>query len=590
MRVREHREELIGRVWLLDALAAGLLVFVGAWYWFVQVVQGPTYRELAENNRLRRMPIAAPRGLVFDRHGELLIENVPSYNLLLERSRTRDLDESLAFAARILEVDVASLRGVLARSSTTSPYAPLLLAEGLSLAEVARFGVAALERPEFSVDVHAIRLYRHGPQTAHLLGYTGEVSTEEAATGLPAGTLVGKRGIERSYDAWLRGTDGEKVVVVDSRSRLVAEYGEQPAIPGKSLTLTIDLALQQEAERQMRDKVGAVVALDPRNGEVLAMVSAPSYNPNVFSRQLAASEWREILETPNHPLQNRTIQNTHSPGSVFKAIMGVAGLGESQVTPADRVLCTGAATFYDRSHRCWKAGGHGWVDLRAALKVSCDVYFYQLGRRLGIERIARWSRLFGFGTATGIDLDGEKRGLVPDPAWSLAVRRAPWYAGETISVAIGQGPVLTSPLQVATMMAAFANGGALVTPHLTAQAAAPRRPIAVDREALRVVNEGMWQVVNDGGTAAVAFIPGFDVVGKTGTVQVIAQQTRTDNEDLPWRQRDHAWFASFAPMSDPQLVVVVFVEHGGHGSSAAAPIAKALYETYLATRSSQRAA
>jgi|CXWL01.1.fsa_nt_gi penicillin-binding protein 2 len=583
MRVREHREELIARVRLLDILASLALLFVVTWYWFVQVAQGAQYRALAENNRLRRIPVVAPRGLVFDRHEDLLVENVPSYNLMLEKGRTRDVAASLDFAGQLLERGPTDLRQALAASGGGSPYAPVLLAEGLSLAAVARFSARAFEHPEFTVEVNPIRLYRHGQQTAHLLGYTGEVSDRELAVGayLP-GELVGKKGIEKSYDSWLRGSNGEKVVVVDSRSRLVAEYGEQPATPGKSLHLTIDLALQQEAERQMRDKVGAVVALDPRNGEILAMVSVPSFNPNVFSRQLDVASWQAILDDPNNPLQNRVLQNTHSPGSVFKAVMAVAGLSEGFIAPLDRVYCSGSETFYNRPFRCWKPGGHGSVDVRAALKGSCDVFFYHLGRRMGIDRIARWARLFGFAVATGIDLEGEKRGLVPDGAWSLATRKTPWYAGETISVSIGQGPILTTPLQVASMMATLANGGFRITPHVMRDAPVPPPTrAAVSAEVLRVVGDGLWQVVNDGGTAAIAAVRGLDIVGKTGTVQVIGQSTRTTNDQLPWEYRDHAWFASFAPRLDPRLVIVVFVEHGGHGSAAAAPIAKAMYETYL---------
>lgn len=502
---------------------------------------------------------------------------------MLEKGRTRDMAASLDFAGQLLERGPTDLRQALAASGGGSPYAPVLLAEGLSLAAVARFSARAFEHPEFTVEVNPIRLYRHGQQTAHLLGYTGEVSDRELAGGayLP-GELVGKKGIEKSYDSWLRGSNGEKVVVVDSRSRLVAEYGEQPATPGRSLHLTIDLALQQEAERQMRDKVGAVVALDPRNGEILAMVSVPSFNPNVFSRQLDVASWQAYLDDPNNPLQNRVLQNTHSPGSVFKAVMAVAGLSEGFIAPSDRVYCSGSETFYNRPFRCWKPGGHGSVDVRAALKGSCDVFFYHLGRRMGIDRIARWARLFGFGVATGIDLEGEKRGLVPDGAWSLSTRKTPWYAGETISVSIGQGPILTTPLQVASMMATLANGGFRITPHVMrdAQVPTPTR-VAVSEEVLRVVGDGLWQVVNDGGTAAIAAVRGLDIVGKTGTVQVIGQSTRTTNDQLPWEYRDHAWFASFAPRQDPRLVIVVFVEHGGHGSAAAAPIAKAMYETYL---------
>src|SRR6185369_15619682 len=328
----------------------------------------------------------------------------------------------------------------------------------------------------------------------------------------------------------LRGRDGERVVVVDSRGELLEEYGRKPAIPGKNLTLSLDLDLQQEAARQLDspEKVGAIVAMDPHTGEILAMVSSPSYNPNIFSRRLQRSDWQALLDDPNHPLQNRVIQNTYSPGSTFKIVMATAGLTERVVDPHSRAFCTGAATFYGRSFRCWKKGGHGSVEAETAIKGSCDVYFYGVGQRLGIDRIAKYARLFGLGEPTGIDIHGEKRGLVPDMAWSLKARKMPWYPGETISVSIGQGPILMTPVQMAVLTSMVANGGYRVTPHLVrdAKVQAPVRvPLAPD--AIEIVHKGMWDVVNDpSGTAYAAHVPGADVAGKTGTVQVIAQAQR----------------------------------------------------------------
>jgi len=324
------------------------------------------------------------------------------------------------------------------------------------------------------------------------------------------------------------------------------------------------------------------VALDPRNGEILALVSSPAFNPNQFVRHLGVEQWRDLLQAPNNPLLDRALQNTYSPGSVFKAVIAVAALSEHVVEPSDTVFCGGVTTFYNRPFRCWKKEGHGRVDLLAALKGSCDIYFYTVGQKLGIERIAKYARLFGFDRTTGIDLAGEKSGIVPDPRWSLLNRRTPWYAGETISVAIGQGPLLVTPLQVAEMMAVIANGGYRVTPHIVKDAPVPGpQPLPIDHDALTRVRQGLWAVVNDGGTGQAAQIAGLDIAGKTSTVQVIAQHTWTDSSTLPFEQRDHAWFGSFAPAFDPRLVVVVFVEHGGKGSAAAAPIAKRIYETYF---------
>lgn len=587
--VREHRQELVFRVRVLTALVTGLLVIIATGFWYVQLVRGEYYRELAENNRLRKLPVKAPRGLIFDRHGRLLVENIPSYNLMLDRSRSEDMARSLDFVAEVLELPRGELEALMARYQAIPEFKPVLVAENLTLSQVARLGVAGLEYPEFEVEVQHLRLYRHREQTAHLLGYLGEAGDEEIerSGGLyEPGDLVGKKGVEQTYDTVLRGEDGERVVVVDSRGELLEEYGRKPAVAGTNLRLTLDLELQQEAARWLEgpEKIGAIVAMDPRNGEVLAMVSSPSYNPNLFARRLQAGDWRALVEAPYHPLQNRAIQNTYSPGSTFKIVMAVAGLTEGILNEHDRVFCGGGKAFYGRTFRCWKPGGHGSVDARGAMKNSCDVYFYTIGQRLGIERIAQYSRIFGLGSTTGIDIRGEKAGLVPDPEWSLKARKTPWYPGETISVSIGQGPVLTTPLQMAVLTAVVANGGWRVVPHLVHGAELPDpEHVPLDTNALRVVREGLWAVVNEpGGTAYwSARVEGAEMAGKTGTVQVIAQSARTKSEALPFKFRDHAWFTSFAPLEDPKLVVVVFAEHGGSGSRSAAPIAQALHAKFF---------
>jgi penicillin-binding protein 2 len=462
----------------------------------------------------------------------------------------------------------------------------VLLAEGLSLAQVSRFGVAALDFPAFEVEIGHQRLYRQADHLAHVIGYLGEVSSEDLATAkYRSGELVGKKGIEQRYDETLRGTDGRRVVVVDSRGRPLQEHEKQIARPGKTLRLTIDLALQQSAERALGDNVGAVVALDPQTGEILALVSTPAYDPNAFTRRLSPEIWSGLLADSRHPLQNRTIQNTYSPGSVFKTIVAMAALTEGVVTPSTRVFCSGQTTVFGHPFRCHRRGGHGSVDVHDALRESCDIWFYHVGSKLGISTIARYARLFGLGSPSGIDLVGEKAGLVPDEAWSERVRRQPWYPGETVSVSIGQGPLLVTPLQMAVWVAAIANGGFKVTPHLVADAAAtPPQKLPVNAEALEVVRRGLWAVVNEQGTGATVKLAGVEVAGKTSTVQVVSQKTWTDNASLPYELRDHAWFASFAPAGvgeKPRIAIVVFVEHGGRGSQAATPVAKAMYETYF---------
>ena len=584
-QVREHKEDLLQRLPRLQLVLFGFFLLIAARFWFVQVVSGDYYLELAENNRVRELPLKAPRGLIYERQGRLLAENVPSYNLSLDPSRSQDLDKALNFAERCLSQPAAELREALDEGGGAGSFRPVLIAEALSLSEVAAIEAAALEFPEFAVEVGHLRLYRNGPITAHTLGYLGEVNQRDLASDaipLKPGDLVGRKGVELAFDETLRGVDGQRAVIVDSRGRLKEEYGRDPAQSGQNLNLGLDLDLQQAAARYFEGKAGAAVALDPATGEIRAMVSAPSYNPNIFSRRLDRDAWRNLIEAPEDPLQNRVIQNTYSPGSVFKIVMAAAGLSEGVIDPEETVWCGGSTKIYNRRWRCWKRAGHGHVSLHRAIKESCDVYFYHLGKELGIERIAKYARQLGLGRPTGIDLMGEKEGLVPDPDWSARRRGTPWYPGETISVAIGQGPVLVTPLQIASLMAAVANSGYQVRPHVVEAPSREQEQLTVEPWVFERIGAALWSVVNDQrGTGSAARVPGIEVAGKTGTVQVVQQKTWIKSEDLPYEQRDHGWFASYAKAGDKQLVVVVLVEHGGHGSTSAAPLARRLYEIYF---------
>lgn len=587
MRIGEHRELLVRRFQRLLAGSLAALAAILGFYGHLQLLRGEELRRQAESNRLREISIEAPRGPILDRHGRILVEDQPSFRLLVDPARTPSIEASLATAAALLARSPEGMRRELHRYGETSSYRPVPLADGISLAEAARIQARQLEHPEFLVEIAQRRVYRLGMRAAHLFGHLGEVRKEELAvphSRYRPGDLVGRRGLEKAYEPLLRGEDGERVVVVDSRGRAVEELGRRVGRPGNPLRLTLDGELQLEAERLLEEQVGAIVALDPRDGAIRALVSHPSFDPNRFALGLTPQEWQALRQDLRHPLQNRAVQSTYPPGSVFKGVMAVAGLAEKKVTPQDGVFCPGHATHYGRRFHCWKRGGHGWVDLERALAVSCDVYFYALGQKLGIEKIARWARLFGFGTPTGIELEGERTGLVPDDAWSRRVRRHPWYPGETISVAIGQGALLATPLQVAVAMAVIANGGYRVRPHLV-EGRGPGAPerLALDRDLLRPVRRGLERVLEPGGTAARARVEGLAVAGKTGTVQVISHEAHQDTSNLPWHLRNHAWFASYAPAQAPELVIVVFVEHGGQGSQAAAPIAKALYEHYFRT-------
>lgn len=574
----------VGRLHWLTQLA---LLGLAAGYWFVQIAQGAHFRELADHNRLRKLSIEAPRGLILDRRGKPLVENVPTYHLYIDRSRSRDLQSSLRFAAHILDTVPEDLAEILETYRRVPSFKPVLLAEDLSLGQVAKINVEHLEHPEFEVQVEHLRLYRHAHQTAHLLGYLGEVTDADLARSLSpylSGDQIGKKGIEWLYEDELRGERGEEVVVVDSRGRRIEEVQRVSSAPGHDIRLTVDLGMQQIAAEQLEGKVGAIVALDPRNGEVLAMISSPSFDPNRFARRLGREEWEELLGNPSHPLQNRAIQNVYPPGSVFKIVMALAGLDLGLVDPATtRVRCNGSSRIYNHRYRCWKAGGHGIIDLRDSLKQSCNVFYHQLGLKLDVDQIAAYAKRFGLGEKSGVDLDGERGGLVPSREWSLDRRKTPWYPGETISVSTGQGPILVTPLQIAVLTAAVANGGSVLTPRLVHSAEPPKATsLGLSAKHVSLVQEALWSVVNEPtGTGRAARLEGVAIAGKTGTAQVITQETRTDNKDLPERHRDHAWFASYAPADAPELVVVVFVEHGGAGSQAAAPLAKAVYERFF---------
>ena len=568
---------------LCVVLGTALAVVLGA-YWFHQVVRAEHYERLAENNRLRVLRLDPPRGLIHDRSGRILVENTPTFRLMIDRGASVDLGASLAFAAGILGREEGELRTALERHRGVARDVPVLLADDLELSQVARFEVSEPEHPEFEIATSRRRLYRHSFQTAHVVGYLGEPTPAERDRddSLAAGDLIGRSGVELLRDRALRGIPGERTVVVDSQGRLMPgdDVRRIDAVPGEPVTLTIDLRLQQLAESLLGEKTGAIVALDPRDGAIRAMVSSPSFDPNSFAGRLSRKDWERIVDAPGEPLQNRAIQNTYPPGSVFKIAVALAGLANRVLDPAETVYCGGATHIYNRRWRCWQPKGHGRVNLRGALQHSCDIYFYRQGVRIGIERIADFARLLGLGGRTGIELPGESEGLVPDPAWSRDRRGYPWYPGETVSVAIGQGPLLTSPLQVAVMTAAVANGGSRVRPYLLAGGGQPPESLGLGVDAVSFVAEALANVVENG-TGRSAWTRTVPVAGKTGTAQVVAQATWTRSEDLPPDQADHAWFTSYAPVEAPELVVVVFLENGGRGSEAAAPLAREMHESYF---------
>ena len=461
LKIREDRQALLRRIEISRMGVGTALSLLAVAYWFVQIVRGEYYFSLSENNRIRSVKITAPRGYVLDRNGAPLVENEPAYTLHLYRREARDLEASIAFIVELLKLDPAQVRSRVERGRRDPEFVPISVAENLGIDEVAAVQARAIEHPEFAITVSQRRLYKHGGAAAHALGYLSEATPEQiknAGTIYTVGDWIGQKGIEGAYERLLAGANGERRVIVDSHGREVAEANRMEATPGQNLFLSLDVRLQDVAEAYFRERVGSVVALDPNTGEILALVSSPSYDPNWFMRRVTSSEWSSLLENPDRPLQNRAIQNMYSPGSVFKPFLAYGALAKDLVDPSMRVFCPGHAVFYGRDFRCHKKGGHGWVGLRDAIKVSCDVYFYTLGQKLGIDRISEIATSFGFGRPTGVDLQSEKAGLVPSEEWARAKRGARWYPSETISVAIGQGPLLVTSMQVARALAGAAGG------------------------------------------------------------------------------------------------------------------------------------
>ena len=609
--MRVYRDDQKFLQFRINAVLWGIVaifVFLAGSFWFVQGVQADKYRGLSEANALRENVIPAKRGLIMDRNGKILADNQPAYLLELDRVVMKPLMKAdanhrgklITFLTGVLNVPQAEVEARFDKGKDTPITHPLDIGEELTMDQVAMVQAQNVLFPELNVKPVQRRNYPYGVMAAHVMGFIGEVNERELGShkDLKQGDLIGKRGVELMYDNYLRGKDGAEYWEFDSHGRRLSEYvpARKPAAAGDNVYLTIDFELQRRAEQYFieNEMVGAAVALDPRNGEVLAMVSSPAFNPNVYSKRFASDVYKTISSNPFKIELNRTIQGLYSPGSVFKAVMSMAGLSTGVINPSTTFDCSGSAVFFGRRFRCYKKEGHGVVDVRRALKVSCDIFFYNTGARLGIDNIAKYARQLTFGDISQIDLDGEKGGIVPSSDWAQKKQHRKWYPSETISVAIGQGPLIVTPLQVANMMAAIANGGKVFRPHVVhmiehsdADGKSQRLKVAsevlhevkLESDALHAVRDGLWKVVNEeGGTGGNARIEGLDISGKTGTVQVVAQHGWVKAEGLPFRSRDHAWFASFAPRDNAQMVVVVFIEHGGHGGTESAPLAKLMYE------------
>jgi penicillin-binding protein 2 len=572
------------RLTVISYTIVGLMALLVLGFWKLQIIHSDLYAQLAERNRVRSIPIIAPRGAMLDRYGRVIVDNYPSFSVLLLRDDPQQVERLLPQIADGLSVTVDDLRQQMDAANSLPHFQPIVIKPEATPGDIAFIESHRADIPVLEMLMVHRRRYPHGGFMAHVSGYVGEVSSdqiEESGGRYRPGDIVGKAGLERQYNDHLMGIDGMRRSVVNSVGREVGRLEQTDAVPGKPIRLTIDYDLQLVAEEALVGKRGAVVAIDPKSGEVLAMASQPSYDPNDFAVRISKEEWQDLNEDAERPLLDRAIQAQLAPGSVFKILMATAML-ESKAIPADyHVFCPGSAEFYGRVFHDWKKEGHGDVDLHKAIVHSCDVFFYNVGKQLGIDRISFYGGNLGLGHRTGVDLPGEEPGIMPSESWKEKVFHQKWYPGETISVAIGQGAIAVTPIQLSYMIGGIITGGRFHQPHLLlSDKAAPEIDFPISDSTVDTVTEGMFGVVNEpGGTAGASKLPGIELCGKTGSAQVISEQglKRAGKQAA---LKDNAWFVGFAPRQNPEIVVAVLVQGGEHGGEAAAPIARNVVKAY----------
>ncbi len=583
-----HRRLFILRVGLLLVVA-----LLGLRLWHLQIREGPYYRDLSENNRTRLVLLEPARGLIYDRHGVLLANNVPSFSLYVTLEDVKDREVLIQQLSNLLGFDPTLIRKKM--TVRGSKLLPRKIKDRMTLRDAMLVESNRLDMPGVMIQVESQRNYPGGVTAAHLLGYVGEISADQLEKpefiDLHQGSIVGQYGVEKSYDRHMRGMAGQKNVEVDALGHEKKAVVVERPQAGNDLYLTIDVRLQKVAEDLLGQEYGAIVALDPSSGDILAMASRPGFDPNMLSRELTAKQWVEIVQDEGRPLNNRASQGQYPPGSTFKIPMAVAALETQTMSPSSTVFCNGGYQFGKRVYHDWKASGHGYVDLHNALVHSCDVYFYTIGQRMGIDVMAEFAKDLGLGKATGVELPSERSGIMPSTAWKQKAKHEQWLPGETISAAIGQGYVTVTPLQMASLVGTVANNGVIYRPRLVQAVmdrtsgnlqelpAVPRGKINAKPETFRIIKDALADVVTKG-TATRAKSSMVTIGGKTGTAQVAALRTGPE-ENIPKKLRDHAWFVAFAPVESPKIAVAVLAEHMGHGGAAAAPLAKEVIETYM---------
>ena len=591
----------------LAALRIGVIVslaLLAVGFWILQIVQRDKYMEMAESNQLRTIPLRAPRGVLYDRNGKVLVENAYSYTIAIVRERManpRDLSDSVKRLADATGVEEERIADIVRRHKTDASFQPIPVIEHATTEQVYAVLARRLELPEIDVQPVPTRRYPEGGFAAHLFGYVSEIQESQLDrpefAGAVSGAIVGQAGLEKVYNTKLMGTDGDQLVVVNSVGREIDKVGEEPPVEGQRMQLTIDADLQHALEDAFHagNMAGAAVFMNPKTGEILAMTSQPAYDPNDFATGIDRGTWAKLNNDPLLPLQDRLIQGKYQPGSTFKVVVTTAALSEGLITPDFKVTCPGYATFYGHTFQCDKHEAHGTLDLRHAIAESCNVYFYTVGNLLKIDQIHEYAEKLGLTGKTGIDLPNESESLVPSTEWKMRTTGEKWYPGETISVAIGQGQVTVTPISLATMITTVANGGTVVVPHVVRavddgagwkilEPPQPRSVFQFRPDVLQVLRDGLWNAVNGTGTATRARLEGRDVAGKTGTAQVISKEGKAAAAGKGIDLRDNSWFEFFAPVNDAEISGAVFVEHGGYGAASAVPIAKYMLATYFAKK------
>lgn len=591
------------RFLLFSASVAVIFLLLILRLWYLQIISHEVYQERSVRNRTRVLPLEAPRGPVYDRNGLLLVDNRPSFRISVMRQDVEDQQALIKRLAELLEVEPEVLEQRWKEGQRFPIYRPVPLATDVSWDMMERIQEHGVELPGVLTEVRPVRDYLEKGSAAHLVGYLGEVTEEELGSeryrDYQAGDFIGKIALEKTFEPFLKGEKGQRLLEVDVKGKLLRELQMEAARPGNKMYLTLDRELQRAADEAFGDQSGAAIALDVENGDILAMVSRPTFDPALFARGIASDEWMTLLKDKRHPLQNKVIAGQYPPGSTFKMIVALAAMKEGIASSSRVVDCGGDFVLGDSRFRCWKKAGHGHTDLKKALRESCDVWFYQVGLELGIDKLSKAAKELGLGAPVGYPLPGEKNGVIPSQEWKRAHFNKPWYAGETVIASIGQGFVLSTPIQLAVMTAALANGGKVLQPQLVERIedwqgdlllkpeTVVVRQVDYPPSAWKAINRGLVAAVNEPhGTGQVARLEQVVVAGKTGTSQVVRRKSdeeeKLDEEgDVPYRFRPHALFVAYAPADKPKIAVAVVVEHGQHGGSAAGPVAKSIIEQYF---------